>query len=76
MSAAPRTLAADGGRQWRCERCGKLLAVVRGDRLHISFARGHEYLVGFPATTACRHCKTLNEIDRESAAVPRHAGAG
>ena len=76
MTGGARTLAADGGRQWRCSRCGKLLAVVRGDRLHISFARGHEYFVGFPATTACRHCKTLNEIDRDSAAVPRHGGTG
>lgn len=63
-----------GGRQWRCSRCRKLLAIVRGDRLHISFARGHEYLVGFPATTACRHCKTLNEIDDGAAVAPRPAG--
>lgn len=51
--------------EWRCSRCGKLLAVVRGDRLHIQFARGHEYFVGFPAATRCRSCKTLNELRDE-----------
>lgn len=76
MTTNERGGALDGGRQWRCSRCGKLLAVVRGDRLHISFARGHEYLVGFPATTACRHCKTLNEIDDESTVTARRSGAG
>lgn len=52
---------------WRCTRCGKLLAVLRGDRLHIRFARGHEYLVGFPATSVCRSCRTLNELRDENA---------
>jgi len=47
--------------EWRCTRCGKLLAVLRGDRLHIRFARGHEYLVGLPVTCVCRNCRTLNE---------------
>ena len=48
--------------EWRCTRCGKLLAVLQGDRLHIRFARRHEYFVGFPATSVCRHCGTLNEL--------------
>ena len=48
--------------EWRCTGCGKLLAVLRGDRLHIRFARGHEYLVGFPVTGVCRNCRTLNEL--------------
>ncbi|MFH1689271.1 MAG: hypothetical protein ABIE42_03430 [Candidatus Eisenbacteria bacterium] len=48
--------------EWRCTRCDKLLAVVRGERLHIRFARGHEYLVGFPVTSVCRNCGTLNEL--------------
>lgn len=46
---------------WRCASCGKLLAILRGDRLHIRFARGHEYLVGLPVTCVCRNCRTLNE---------------
>lgn len=49
-------------REWRCTSCGKLLGVLNRDRLHIRFARGHEYLVGFPATTVCRGCRTLNEL--------------
>ena len=48
--------------QWRCTRCGKLLGLFQGGRLHIRFAHGHEYLVGFPATSVCRGCRTLNEV--------------
>ena len=50
-------------REWRCTRCGKLLGVLEGARLHIRFARGHEYIVGFPATSVCRSCRTLNELE-------------
>ena len=48
--------------EWRCTRCGKLLGVLEGTRLHIRFARGHEYIVGFPVTSVCRGCRTLNEL--------------
>jgi hypothetical protein len=48
--------------EWRCTRCGKLLGVIEDARLHIRFSRGHEYLVGLPATGVCRSCQTLNEI--------------
>jgi hypothetical protein len=34
----------------------------REGRLHLRFARGHEYLVGFPATSVCRSCRTVNEF--------------
>jgi len=47
--------------EWRCRHCGKLLGIVRDGRLHLRFARGHEYLVGFPVTSVCRGCRTLNE---------------
>jgi phage FluMu protein Com len=49
-------------KEWRCTRCGKLLGLLRDGRLHLRFARGHEYLVGFPATSVCRGCRTLNEL--------------
>lgn len=49
-------------REWRCTNCGKLLGVKEGNRLHIRFARGHEYLVGLPTTGVCRCCRTLNEL--------------
>lgn len=42
--------------------CQKLLGVVRDGRLHLRFARGYEYLVGFPVTCACPGCHALNEI--------------
>ena len=48
--------------EWRCSQCNKLLGVLKDDRLHLRFARGHEYLVGFPATSVCRTCRTLNEL--------------
>ena len=47
--------------EWRCARCGKLLGMLKGGRLHLRFARCHEYLVGFPATGTCRWCGTLNQ---------------
>lgn len=53
--------AAGSPADWSCSCCGKLLGVRRSDLMHISFARGHEYLVGFPATATCRGCGTLNQ---------------
>jgi len=46
---------------WRCTRCGKLLGLVQGDRVHLSFARGYEYIVGLPVVATCRDCGTLNQ---------------
>lgn len=68
-------------KEWRCSRCGKLLGVLRDGRLHLRFARGHEYLVGFPATSVCRGCRTLNELrdlvpDPGSPAAPAAAPQG
>ena len=47
--------------EWRCSRCGKLLGVCRDGRMHLRFARGHEYFVGFPVVATCRGCGTLNQ---------------
>ena len=49
--------------EWRCTRCDKLLGVCRDGRMHLRFARGHEYLVGFPAQTTCRGCGTHNHAE-------------
>ena len=49
--------------EWRCTRCDKLLGVRRDGRMHLRFARGHEYLVGFPAQATCRGCGTLNHAE-------------
>lgn len=48
--------------EWRCQ-CGKLLGVLDDGRLHIRFARGYQYKVGFPASAVCRDCDALNELD-------------
>jgi hypothetical protein len=49
-------------KEWRCK-CGKLLGIFEGGRLHIRFARGYQYMVGFPVSTVCRDCGTLNELE-------------
>lgn len=49
-------------RDWRCTRCGRLLGVFEGERLHLHFARIHDYLVGFPTTSVCPKCRALNEV--------------
>ncbi|MDK8871734.1 hypothetical protein [Paracoccus sp. SSJ] len=46
---------------WRCNSCGKLLGIRRDGLMHLSFARGHEYLVSYPATATCRRCGALNQ---------------
>jgi hypothetical protein len=51
-------------RDWRSTRYGKPLGLFEGDRLHIRLARGHEYLVGFPATSVCRSCRTASDVCR------------
>lgn len=56
---APRM--AGTANDWRCNCCGKLLGVRREGVMHLSFARGHEYLVSLPATATCRGCGTLNQ---------------
>lgn len=48
---------------WRCHACNRLLGRWRGDRLHIHFKRGADYLVRTPATATCRGCGALNEVD-------------
>ena len=58
--ASPKPIATVN-REWRCSGCDKLLGVRRDSRLHIRFARGHEYLVGFPVVATCRSCGTLNQ---------------
>ena len=56
-NAAPVTTANP---EWRCTGCSKLLGVCRDGRMHLRFARGHEYFVGFPVLATCRGCGTLN----------------
>jgi phage FluMu protein Com len=45
---------------WRCSCCGKLLGICSDGSMHLRFARGPEYFVGFPVTAKCPGCGTLN----------------
>lgn len=49
-------------REWRCNSCAKLLGVCRDGQMHLRFARGHEYFVGFPVVATCRGCGSLNKV--------------
>ena len=55
--------AADTSTDWRCSCCGKLLGIRRDGLMHLRFARGHEYLVSYPATATCRDCGVLNHAN-------------
>jgi hypothetical protein len=46
--------------EWRCTSCNKLLGIHLDGRMHLRFARGHEYFVAFPIVATCRSCTTLN----------------
>lgn len=59
--------------EWRCTKCGKLLGVREGDQLHIRFARGHEYLVGYPIIGTCRNCNSLNNLRPEREKEPEQS---
>ena len=61
VTAGRATRIAGTANDWRCMGCGKLLGVRRDGVMHLSFARGHEYLVSLPATATCRRCGTLNQ---------------
>jgi len=56
--------------KWRCKRCGHLLGIADRDRLHIKFARGHQYRVALPVSCVCRKCGTLNELRHTSGGNP------
>jgi len=49
--------------EWRCHRCDKLLGRVNEGRLHLRFARQHEYHATLPASCTCRGCGALNELN-------------
>ena len=51
---------AEAGRGIDADRVLVDLARCADGRMHLRFARGHEYLVGFPVQATCRGCGTLN----------------
>ena len=62
--------------EWRCTQCGKLLGKTEGDRLHVRFARHHEYLMGFPVTAMCWSCGGLNEYHGKRKEEDRRTAMG
>ncbi|WP_324754039.1 hypothetical protein [Roseovarius sp. Pro17] len=52
------------GRDWRCQKCCKLLGCCSDGGVHVNFARGHQYIVSTPVAAICRRCGTLNEIHK------------
>ena len=59
-SGGVNTQPTTSNSEWRCTCCDKLLGVCRDGQMHLRFARGHEYFVGFPVVATCRGCGTLN----------------
>jgi hypothetical protein len=62
-SGGPNPKYPFSGGEWRCTQCDKLLGVCRDSQMHLRFARGHEYFVGFPVVATCRGCGTLNKAE-------------
>jgi len=52
-------MAESPGRSWRCTRCGTLLGVERGGRLHLKY-KAAQYLVEGSVTAVCHRCKELS----------------
>ncbi|WP_374425426.1 hypothetical protein [Paracoccus sp. (in: a-proteobacteria)] len=59
VGSARKTASASDA--WCCSCCGKLLGIHRDGLMHVSFARGHEYLFSYPATATCRRCGTMSQ---------------
>lgn len=65
--------------EWRCRRCGTLLGIVSGDRLHLRYKDAQYIVCGTdPEVIAvCRSCKSVDEWGQDSgrrASVSQHPG--
>ena len=58
--------------EWRCRRCGGLLGVARGGRIHLKHKRA-QFVVRGEVLAVCPHCAALNET--QSDGEPRHSHA-
>lgn len=63
--------AGPAGAEWRCEGCGRLLGVVAGASLVITFRernkRGRRIVASLPATQQCPDCGTVSRRDLDNA---------
>lgn len=50
-------------REWRCRKCGTLLGVERGTRLHLRYKQAQYVVDGgdYSVIAVCRNCATINE---------------
>jgi hypothetical protein len=48
-------------RPWRCDACGALLGIARGDELHVKYKDVEIWIVG-PCRSICRRCGKSNQI--------------
>jgi len=55
-------------RKWRCERCGCLLGICKGDKLHVR-VREQQYLARGEILAVCRRCSRMNEIVTAASAI-------
>ena len=49
-SSVTRSKARNSDHNWYCKRCFKLLGKRSEGRIHVQFARGHQYVVSTPVT--------------------------
>lgn len=48
-------------RPWRCDACGALLGMARGDELHVKYKEAELWIAG-PCRSVCRRCGKSNQI--------------
>lgn len=58
--------------EWRCRKCGGLLGVERGGRIHLKYRRA-QFVVRGEVLAVCPRCSELNETQSE---VAPEAGLG
>ena len=54
-------MAKNPGRCWRCRRCGTLLGVERGGKLHLKY-KNAQYMVEGTVTAVCHRCNELSAM--------------
>lgn len=49
-------------KEWRCEKCERLLGIWRNGKLHLQYKKA-QYLVNGSVLAVCPNCAALNEVD-------------
>lgn len=52
--------------EFRCRnrKCGKLIGIIKYERVHLKYSHCPEHHAGFPLTSVCCGCGTHNELPR------------